>query len=175
MSMADPSTPGLPRTWRLRGLLVLVLMTAAGTIWFTNTLLTDRFIETTRNRAELRLASHSGTVMSELQRHSVVPLLLSRDPVLIRSLESNDYTNTSQRLISYVEEIGAASLILLDRAGALLRQPTGSVWANCAPMIRFSSKRHGRPTPSLPRTSPRPGGSISHFPAGWNSRTSFWA
>ncbi|MCR9069065.1 MAG: ATP-binding protein [Rhodobacteraceae bacterium] len=134
MSMADPSTPGLPRTWRLRGLLVLVLMTAAGTIWFTNTLLTDRFIETTRNRAELRLASHSGTVLSELQRHSVVPLLLSRDPVLIRSLESNDYTNTSQRLISYVEEIGAASLILLDRAGRVVaatdRQRLGELRAN---------------------------------------------
>jgi two-component system C4-dicarboxylate transport sensor histidine kinase DctB len=40
--------------------------------------------------------------------------------VLIRALEQNDFTNSSQRLISYVEEIGAASLILLDREGRIV-------------------------------------------------------
>jgi two-component system, NtrC family, C4-dicarboxylate transport sensor histidine kinase DctB len=60
------------------------------------------------------------TIQSTMQRHSVVPLLLARDPVLIRSLEQNDFTMTSQRLISYVEEIGAASIILLSRDGRVV-------------------------------------------------------
>jgi two-component system C4-dicarboxylate transport sensor histidine kinase DctB len=101
-------------------MLVLFLGIAVAVIWISNIWLTDRFTESTRNRSELRLALYSGSVMSELQRHSVVPLLLSRDPVLIRSLQQNDFTTTSQRLISYVEEIGAASLILLNREGRIV-------------------------------------------------------
>jgi two-component system C4-dicarboxylate transport sensor histidine kinase DctB len=76
---------------------VVFLGIAVAVIWVSNIWLTDRFTESTRNRSELRLALYSGSVMSELQRHSVVPLLLSRDPVLIRSLEQNDFSTTSQR------------------------------------------------------------------------------
>ncbi|MFW5654682.1 MAG: sensor histidine kinase [Roseicyclus sp.] len=104
----------------LRLAMVAFLGVAVAVIWVSNILLTDRFTESTRNRSELRLALYSGSIMSELQRHSVVPLLLSRDPVLIRSLENNDFTSTSQRLISYVEELGAASLILLNRDGRIV-------------------------------------------------------
>ena len=52
-------------------------MAALGTIWVTNAWLTDRFSENTRVRSELRLALYSGNLMSELQRNSVVPLLLA--------------------------------------------------------------------------------------------------
>jgi two-component system C4-dicarboxylate transport sensor histidine kinase DctB len=100
--------------------MVLFLGIAVAVIWISNIWLTDRFTESTRNRSELRLALYSGSIMSELQRHSVVPLLLSRDPVLIRSLEQNDFATTSQRLINYVEEIGAASLVLLNREGRIV-------------------------------------------------------
>jgi two-component system C4-dicarboxylate transport sensor histidine kinase DctB len=112
--------PARRRTWVLRIGLVVFLGIAVVVIWISNIWLTDRFTESTRNRSELRLALYSGSVMSELQRHSVVPLLLSRDPVMIRSLEQNDFSTTSQRLISYVEEIGAASLILLNREGRVV-------------------------------------------------------
>jgi two-component system C4-dicarboxylate transport sensor histidine kinase DctB len=112
--------PAQRRTWVLRIAMVLFLGIAVLVIWISNIWLTDRFTESTRNRSELRLALYSGSIMSELQRHSVVPLLLSRDPVLIRSLEQNDFSITSQRLISYVEEIGAASLILLNRDGRVV-------------------------------------------------------
>jgi two-component system C4-dicarboxylate transport sensor histidine kinase DctB len=108
------------RTWVLRGLLVVFLIASVAVIWVSNTFLTQRFTETTRNRAEIRLAIYSGTIQSELQRHSVVPLLLSRDPVLIRSLETSTYLETTSRLISYVDEIGAASLVLLDREGRIV-------------------------------------------------------
>jgi len=108
------------RAWALRGLLVVFLIAAVAAIWMSNSYLTQRFTETTRNRAEIRLAIYSGTIQSEVQRHSVVPLLLSRDPVLIRSLESASYLETTSRLISYVDEIGAASLVLLDREGRIV-------------------------------------------------------
>ncbi len=106
--------------WMLRVVLVVFLAACAAAISVSNDYLTQRFTETTRNRAEIRLAIYSGSVQSELQRHSVVPLLLSRDPVLIRALENSSYLDTSARLISYVEEIGAASLVLLDGSGRVV-------------------------------------------------------
>ncbi|MWD27400.1 sensor histidine kinase [Aquicoccus sp. SCR17] len=106
-----------PISWRVRGAILLLAVIAAVTIWFTNRLLTDRFTETTRNRAELRLALYSGNLLSELRRNSIVPQLLARDAALIGALNSGDYTQSSQRLISFVEEIGAASLMLLDDDG----------------------------------------------------------
>ncbi|MEM9249070.1 MAG: ATP-binding protein [Pseudomonadota bacterium] len=103
--------------WRLRLIVSVILGVAGITLYLTNVLLTERFTETTRNRAELRLALYSGNVVSELQRNSVVPLLLSQDPALINALNSNDFSQTSQRLISFVEEIGAASIMMLDETG----------------------------------------------------------
>ena len=108
------------RSLRQRALLVVFVLAAGAIIWVSNGYLTQRFTETTRNRAELRLAIYSGSLQSEVQRHSVVPLLLSRDPLLIRSLETVSYQDTSARLISYVEEIGAASLMLLDAEGRVV-------------------------------------------------------
>nr|WP_226780782.1 ATP-binding protein [Oceaniglobus trochenteri] len=90
---------------------------ALGIVWFTNQFLTERFTVSTRNRAEVRMALYIGNLRSELQRASIVPLLLSRDPALIGALNSADYSQSTQRLISYRDEIGAASLKLLDRDG----------------------------------------------------------
>ncbi|SDJ41186.1 ATP-binding protein [Aliiruegeria lutimaris] len=119
-------TPNLPDTveentpWRLRVVVVLILVAAGVTLYVTNLWLSDRFTETTRNRAELRLALYSGNVISELQRTSVVPLLLAQDPALIGALNSGDFTQSSQRLISFRDEIGAASLMMLDADGRVV-------------------------------------------------------
>ena len=104
-------------SWRVRVALLLLMITAGATIWTTNNLLTSRFTESTRNRAELRLALYSGNLLSELRRHAIVPQLLARDPALIAALQSTDFSLSTQRLISFVEEIGAASLMLLDHDG----------------------------------------------------------
>jgi two-component system C4-dicarboxylate transport sensor histidine kinase DctB len=93
------------------------MITAGATIWVTNRLLTHRFTESTRQRAELRLALYSGNLLSELRRNAIVPQLLARDPTLISALQSTDFSLSTQRLISFVEEIGAASLMLLDHDG----------------------------------------------------------
>ena len=129
MSDAPPSSP-LSQTplrsaresvrfnlWRIRILLFGLVLLAGVTVFLTNSFLTDRFTETTRNRAELRLALYSGNILSELRRNAIVPQLLARDPALIGALNSSDFSTSTQRLISFVEEIGAASIMLLDRQG----------------------------------------------------------
>ncbi|MEL6564056.1 MAG: ATP-binding protein [Pseudomonadota bacterium] len=114
--------PARTRTisWRARLALLAFALSAIATVFFTNMLLTDRFTETTRNRAELRLALYSGNLLSELRRNSIVPQLLARDPTLIGALNSSDYTQSTARLISFVEEIGAANLMLLDLEGRVV-------------------------------------------------------
>jgi two-component system C4-dicarboxylate transport sensor histidine kinase DctB len=102
---------------RTRLILVAFLGVSASLIYATNSFLTERYTENTRNRAELRLALYTGNIIGELQRNSVVPLLLSQDPTLIGALNSSDFSQTSQKLISYLEEIGAASFLLLDENG----------------------------------------------------------
>ena len=95
----------------------LLLIVAGVTVWITNSYLTDRFTENTRNRAELRLALYSGNLLSELHRNAIVPQLLAKDPELIGALTSSDFSQSTARLISFVDEIGAASLLLLDEGG----------------------------------------------------------
>ncbi|MBM7067897.1 ATP-binding protein [Actibacterium sp. 188UL27-1] len=102
---------------RVRLALGAFLTLAAALLYVTNTLLTERFTENTRNRAELRMALYTGNIVSELQRNSVVPLLLSQDPNLVGALNSADFSTSSQRLISYLDEIGAAGFLLLDEDG----------------------------------------------------------
>src|SRR6056297_3050645 len=104
-------------SWRARLALLVILATAIGVVYVTNRLLMDRFTENTRNRAELRLVLYSGNLLSELRQNAIVPQFLARDPALIQALNTGDYTQSTQRLISFLDEIGAASLTLLDRDG----------------------------------------------------------
>ncbi len=114
-AQAPPAAP-----WRMR--LVYTGLAAIGLviILITNALLTERFSETTRNRAELRLALYSGNILADLQRSSVVPLLLSGDPALIAALNEGIYTATTRRLIAVKREIGVASIMLLDADGRVV-------------------------------------------------------
>ncbi|WP_299817261.1 ATP-binding protein [uncultured Jannaschia sp.] len=98
-------------------MIVSMILAAGVAIWVANTLLTERFVQTTRLRAELRQSLYAGAILSELQRNSVVPLLLARDPTLIDALEADDFSTSSERLSSYVDEIGAASILLMDMDG----------------------------------------------------------
>ena len=97
--------------------LVLFIAVSVGIVWFTNQFLTERYTVATKYRAACRQALYAGNLLSELQRNSVVPLLLSNDPLLIGALNSDDYSQSSQRLISLKDEIGAASIMMLDESG----------------------------------------------------------
>ena len=125
MSDTTASSPAKPAaraaasgfSWRVKLAIAVLIAFAVGVVLFTNQWLTERFTETTRSRAELRLALYSGNILTELQRNSVVPLLLASDPELIGALNSGNFAFTSQRLISFQSEIGAASILLLDDKG----------------------------------------------------------
>ena len=105
-----------PSIWVKLAVAALVIL-ALGVVLITNRWLTERFTETTRNKAELRLALYSGNVVSELQRTSVVPLLLSRDPAISEALIKGDFSRTTQRLVQVQADIGVASILLLDTSG----------------------------------------------------------
>ena len=107
-------------SWWVRFALLAIFMLAVGTVYITNQLLTARFTQSTLQRAQLRLALYSGNMVSELQRNSIVPRLLASDAELIGALNSNDYQRTSQRLMSFVDEIGAAAILLLDSDGLVV-------------------------------------------------------
>ena len=137
VSRSSPHVTKVP--WRTRWIFAVFLLMAVVLVWVTHSLLTNRFTAATRNRAEVRLALYSGNILSELQRASVVPLLLSRDPTLLGALNSNDFSQSSQRLISSVEEIGAASLTMMDSDGRVVaatdRSQIGAQMRQFAPFV----------------------------------------
>ena len=103
--------------WGARLALLLFMGVAAVTVWVTNQQLTHRFTNSTRNRGELRLALYSGNLVSELRRHAIVPQLLARDQTLISALQSQDFSLSTQRLLSFIDEIGANSIMLMANDG----------------------------------------------------------
>lgn len=117
-SAATPVASGL--SWRLRIALVLLTLVASAVVWTTNQLMTQRITETTQNRVDLRLTLLSGNLMSELQRSSIIPQVLSLDPALIGDLNAGEFVQSSQRLISYAEEINSGHLILMDESGRVV-------------------------------------------------------
>ena len=112
---ADCPRRGVP--WRLPVALFVFVIISVCTLLISNSWLTERFSESMRNKLELRLTLYSGNLKSELQRNSIVPKLLASDQELIGALHSQDFSTSTQRLIDFVEEIGAASLMLLDKDG----------------------------------------------------------
>ena len=130
---------GSRRGWgrvRIRLAVAGLVALAVTAVFVANAFLTERFTESLRNRAELRLALFSGNIQSELQRNSVVPLLLARDPELIGALQAGEYSQTSARLMTLQSEIGAASIRLLDADGRTVaatdRNQIGTTHANDA-------------------------------------------
>ncbi|MEO1550937.1 MAG: ATP-binding protein [Pseudomonadota bacterium] len=85
-----------------------------------NQVLTSRYSDRVRVDSELTAASFAGDVKAVLQRHAVLPPLLSRDPVLISSLMTRDFANSSQRLISYSQELGEVAIALYDLSGRVV-------------------------------------------------------
>ncbi len=124
---ADPDGPGASGeaeegrgriVWR--AVVLGLVLGAIGLILATNSWLTERYLRDARARAEVRLALYASSIVSELKRTSVVPLLLARDPVLIAALGSADYSATTRRLIEIDREVGTAGLVLLDGDGVVV-------------------------------------------------------
>jgi two-component system, NtrC family, C4-dicarboxylate transport sensor histidine kinase DctB len=116
----DINDPAKGWPWRVKLAVAFLLVIAAVIVIVSNRLLTDRYAADTRNRAEVRLALYTGNMMSELQRTSVVPLLLARDPELVRALVDGNFSATSAKLIALQAEIGVASIRLVDMDGRVM-------------------------------------------------------
>ena len=114
-SPLSSSPSGLP--WRVKLVVGLLILLAIGIVLVSNRLLTDRYTADTRGRAEVRLALYTGNLMAELQRTSVVPLLLAADPDLVQALRDKNFSSTSAKLIALQGQIGVASIRLLDADG----------------------------------------------------------
>ncbi len=104
----------------LRFGLLFIIITAFAVMYLSNLYFSERFTQKTRGNAERQLSLYSGRIISDLQRSSVVPLLLSRDTTLISALNSSDFVASSQRLISYQDDIGAKEISLLNAEGRIV-------------------------------------------------------
>lgn len=111
------TSTALGLSWRVKLIVGLLVLLAVAVVLVSNRLLTDRYTADTRSRAEVRLALYTGNLMAELQRTSVVPLLLARDPELVRALSDGNFSSTSAKLIALQAQIGVASIRLLDVDG----------------------------------------------------------
>lgn len=103
------------RLGAISSVLALILVIWGGQIYLTRSLSEDQSSE-----AQVRATLYAGSLQSALQRHSVVPLLLSRDPILIESLEAHEYNEADARLATFREELGAGSIFLLDAQGRVV-------------------------------------------------------
>lgn len=99
---------------------ILLIISTITIILLSNLYLTQNYSQVKRTEAERELSLYSGRLISELQRISVVPLLLSRDTGLISDLNTKDYQLTSQRLITFSDEIRVKSITLLERFGRIV-------------------------------------------------------
>ena len=107
-------------SWSVRFVFAVFIVLASVSVYISNNLLVERFTQSTQQKAQLRLALYTGNLMSELRRNAPVPLLLAKDAEMVAALSSNDFQRSSQRLLSFVDEIGAANLILLDQGGRIV-------------------------------------------------------
>ena len=114
--MVNKTSNGSGSTLGWRNMLAVVLGVCL-IVWITHQTLTARYTDATRAQAELRLSLYAGNLLAELRQSAIVPQLLVRDPTLIEALSSQDTVLTSQRLATYVDEVGAAGLKLIDRFG----------------------------------------------------------
>ena len=63
--MTNDTEPAPGLSWRVKLAIGLLVVLAVVVIAVTNRWLSERFTETTRNRADLRLALYSGNIVSE--------------------------------------------------------------------------------------------------------------
>ena len=103
-----------------KALLALLLAAAVAVLWVLDGWLTENFTAETRTRAELRLVLYGGNIEAEVLRTQVVPILLTRDPVLREALSSASYATVSQVLMGLQADVGSGAIELLDATGRVV-------------------------------------------------------
>lgn len=110
----------LPEFRLIQMLFWIGLLLTALLLWASTSFLTDRFTTEQREKSLQRAGLFASTISATLQRNAYVPLLLSRDQTLIYSLITSDYSSTSTRLLSFKEDLSAASIMLMDIDGIVV-------------------------------------------------------
>ncbi|MEM8571881.1 MAG: ATP-binding protein [Pseudomonadota bacterium] len=100
-----------------RGAPVLILALMIVTVWLSHSYFTYSFSAEESNRAKIRATLFAGSIQSSLQRHAVVPLLLSRDPILSVALRASVYEDADERLADFQRDLGSGPIFLLDAEG----------------------------------------------------------
>lgn len=121
--MAAETTPEPTRRWAnfvVRLGMIALIGAVVAIVMLSNLYLTQNYSQEKRTEAERELSLYSGRLISELQRVSLVPLLLSRDSGLLSDLNTRDYQRTTQRLIEFSDEIRVNSITLLERFGRIV-------------------------------------------------------
>lgn len=143
---------------RLSGLGALAFV--ALSLYLSDSYFTTRFTENARIDAAVRSTLYAGNIAAALEKQSVVPLILSRDQALISALQSKDYQNTSQRLITFLEEIQAAGVMLLDADGRVVaaseRRHLGQILGDTA-YVTAALRRSGSAFTHVPVGNDQPG------------------
>jgi two-component system C4-dicarboxylate transport sensor histidine kinase DctB len=101
------------------GLAASLIVTAL-VIWASSLYLTWNFSDEESNRAKVRATLYAGQIQSTLQRHRVVPQLLSRDTILTLGLRARQYQGADARLAGFQEELGLGPIFLLDSEGTVV-------------------------------------------------------
>lgn len=121
--MTDAAPPprlrGRSSIWLRLGVLVSALVIAL-LLWVGQAYLTRAFSEDQNADATVRATLYAGSLQSALQRQSVVPMILARDPILIGALKSGRFAEADDRLETFRDEIGAGSIFLLDARGRVV-------------------------------------------------------
>ncbi|MEO0343507.1 MAG: ATP-binding protein [Pseudomonadota bacterium] len=107
-------------SWFLRLGIALLVVASIIVIWLSNLYFTQVYTQQTRSTAEGQIALYSGRINAEIQRANVVPLLLASDTILISALNSGDFTASSQRLISFQNDLELKDLLLLSPDGRVV-------------------------------------------------------
>ena len=116
LATTEPEQASPSRFWMRTGP-VLAFLVVGLIIWASQAYFTRTFSIEESNRAKIRATLFAASIQSTLQRHAVVPLLLSRDPILVSALNSGSYNGANERLQSFQEELGSGPIFLLDAEG----------------------------------------------------------
>ena len=88
------------------GLVVFFFLTLImSKFWFS-----ERFSETIKAQSDLRVSRHSSAISNELKKNQIIPFLLSQDPSIINSLKINEFSEVSDRLTHFGDEIGLGAV-----------------------------------------------------------------
>jgi two-component system, NtrC family, C4-dicarboxylate transport sensor histidine kinase DctB len=115
----DAQRPLLRDGW-LRLAVIGAIAAIGAVIWAGQVTLTRQFAEEQSVDATLRATLYAGNIQSTMQRHSVVPLLLARDPVLMIALRTGRFEEAEARINGFREELGAGAIFLLDDEGTIV-------------------------------------------------------